>query len=139
MRNRRCDMNNLRILFAIGDYAAGGIGGAATAVAVRTVVGPGLDLALAMLVGMGIGMLAHLAISLLLSPLLGMFHVMVPGSLIGMYGGMLFAMRDAMQPASLDQAIGVGVVFGFIVTAGVRLYDRALTGAISSRDVRGID
>ena len=115
-------------LFTTGDYAAGGVVGAATAVAVRAAVSPQLDMVVAMLIGMAIGMIVHLALSLLLSPVLGAFHTMVPGSLIGMYGGMLFAMRDTMQhpPSSLDDALLVGALFGLVVIAGVRLYDRAL-------------
>lgn len=121
-----------RALFVIGDYVAGGITGAATAAAVRAVVGSGLDLALAMLLGVGVGMLVHLPFSLALSPLLGAFHVMVPGSLIGMYGGMLFAMRDVMQPGPIGPAVGAGIAFGVLVTAGVQLYDRALIVPASS-------
>jgi hypothetical protein len=119
------------LLFILGDYTAGALTGAATAAVVRAVVWPGFDLALAMLLGVGVGTLTHLAVGTLLSPLLGMFHVMVPGSLIGMYGGMLFAMRDAMQAVSATQAIGVGVLFGIILTATVRLYDRALRGTLA--------
>jgi len=118
------------LLFILGDYTAGVLTGAATAAVVRVIVWPGFDLALAMLLGVGVGTLTHLAVGTLLSPLLGMFHVMVPGSLIGMYGGMLFAMRDAMQAVSATHAIGVGVLFGIILTATVRLYDRALRGAV---------
>jgi hypothetical protein len=121
-------MNMRNVLFAVGDYVAGGATGAATAVAVRTVIGPDVDLALAMLLGMVVGMVVHLPIGLILSPVLGMFHVMVPGTLIGMYGGMLFAMRDVMQQGQPAQAVEVGVVFGVLVTAGVHLYDRTLTG-----------
>jgi hypothetical protein len=118
-------------LFAVGDYLAGGLTGAATAVAVRAVVSPDLDVVLAMLMGMGAGMVVHLALSLAMSPVLGLFHCMVPGGLIGMYGGMLFAMRDTMQhhPVSLGRAIVVGIVFGVVVTATIRLYDRALRAA----------
>jgi hypothetical protein len=57
---------------------------------------------------------------------------MIPGSLIGMYGGMFFAMRDTMQHSCpLSQAIWVGAFFGIVVVAGVQLYDRALRGAAS--------
>ena len=119
------------LLFILGDYAAGVLTGAATAAVVRMIVWPGFDLALAMLLGVGIGTLTHFAVATLLSPLLGMFQVMVPGSLIGMYGGMLFAMRDAMQTVSSTHAIGVGVLFGIVLTATVRLYDRALRGAVA--------
>jgi hypothetical protein len=115
-------------MFAVGDYLTGALTGAATAAAVRAVVSPGLDMVLAMLIGTAAGMIIHLAIGLLVSPLLGLFHCMIPGGLTGMYGGMLFAMRDAMQhhPGSLGRVILVGIVFGAVVTASVRLYDRAL-------------
>ena len=115
-------------LFVVGDYLAGGLTGAAIALAVHGVVPRGFDLALAMVLGVGLGTVTHFILGMLLSPLLGMFHVMVPGSLIGMYGGMLFAMRDAMQPVSLVQALLVGVTFGVVMTALVHAYDRALVG-----------
>lgn len=115
-------------LFVVGDYLAGGLTGAAIALVVHCIVPNGFDLALAMVLGMGVGTVTHLVLGMLLSPLLGMFHVMVPGSLIGMYGGMLFAMRDAMQPASYAQALLVGATFGFVMTALVHVYDRALAG-----------
>jgi hypothetical protein len=116
------------VLFTIGDYLVGGLTGAATAIAVRALVSPALDMVLAMLIGMVAGTVVHLLIGLAVSPLLGLFHCMVPGGLIGMYGGMLFAMRDAMQheSGSLGGAVTVGIVFGAVVTAGVRLYDRSL-------------
>lgn len=120
------------LLFATGDYIAAGLMGTVTAAAVRLLVDPGFDLVLAMLLGVGIGTLVHLAMGLLLSPLLGLFHVMVPGSLIGMYGGMLFAMRDAMQPVSLGHAVAVGAAFGAIVMAIVQFYDYALAGGRAS-------
>jgi hypothetical protein len=122
------------VLFTLGDYLGGAIVGAVTAAAVRVALSPHLDMVVAMLLGMVIGMIVHLVLSLLLSPLLGAFHTMVPGGLIGMYGGMLFAMRDTMQAhlGSLSNAVQVGVVFGLIVIAGVRLYDRALRGTASS-------
>jgi hypothetical protein len=126
-------------LFGIGDYLAGGATGAATAAVVRAVVSPTLDMVVAMMVGMILGMVIHIVIAAVLSPVLGFFHLMVPGSLIGMYGGMLFAMRDTMQhPAdSLGQASFVGVLFGFAVVAGVHLYDRALQQSHASGDAMG--
>ncbi len=83
-------------LFPIGDYLAGGVTGAATAVGVRLAVSPDLDMVIAMLIGMAVGMVVHLVLTVLLAPVLDAFHVMVPGGLIGMYGGMMFAMRDTM-------------------------------------------
>lgn len=129
-------MNPKYVLFSLGDYFAGAVTGATTAAAVRAVIGPEVDLALAMVLGMGLGMLVHLPIGLIFSPVLGMFHVMVPGTLIGMYGGMLFAMRDVMQQATWGEAIEVGAAFGVLVTVGVQFYDRALTSGASS-GVRG--
>jgi len=122
------------VLFATGDYLAGGFTGGATAVAVRAIVNPEIDMVIAMLIGMAAGMIVHLVLTVFLSPVLGVFHVMVPGSLIGMYGGMFFAMRDTMQAhsGSVTRAAVVGVVFGLIVVASVRLYDRALRGSLSS-------
>lgn len=115
------------LAFSIGDYVAGGLTGAATGAAVNLIVGPGQDLVLAMLLGMAIGTIVHLVVGLVLSPVIGFFHVMVPGGLIGMYGGMLFAMRDVMQATSRGRAAAVGALFGLIVTGLVQLYDRAIT------------
>lgn len=118
------------VLFAVGDYAGGAAVGAVTAAAVRGVVSHDTDMVVAMLVGMVLGTIVHMGIGFLLIPLLGMFHAMVPGSLIGMYGGMFFAMRDTMQhPGTTLNAVAVGIGFGLAVTAAIRLYDRVLCGA----------
>jgi hypothetical protein len=84
-----------------------------------------------MLLGTAIGMSMHLVLGFVLSPLLGMFETMVPASLVGMYGGMLFAMRDSMAAGSTTYAAAaVGAIFGGIVVLGVKVYDRALRGAV---------
>ena len=117
----------LDLAFAFGDYVAGGMVGVLTAFAVHLLIGPMMDTVLAMLLGMALGMVVHLILGVLLMPLLGAFHTMIPGSLIGMYGGMMFAMRETMQhPMSLRHDALVGVVFGLIVVGGVQLYDHAL-------------
>jgi len=69
---------------------------------------------------------------LALAPLLGMFETMMPASLIGMYGGMLFAMRDSMAAgsATLAAAAVVGAIFGAIVVLAVKVYNRVLCGAV---------
>lgn len=120
------------IVFSAGDYGAGALTGAATGAAVNLLVGPEQDLVLAMVLGMGIGTLVHLVVGLVVSPLVGFFHVMVPGGLIGMYGGMLFAMRDVMQVTSTGRAAAVGALFGLIVTGLVQLYDRAVATTAAS-------
>ncbi|MFI5396023.1 MAG: hypothetical protein ACHQ9S_10860 [Candidatus Binatia bacterium] len=116
------------LLFSIGDYTAGAITGMLTAAAVRGVIGQDMDMVLAMVIGMIVGMCVHVVFGLVISPLLGAFQAMVPGSLIGMYGGMFFAMRDSMQMrlVSFNRAVVVGAVFGLFVTAAVKVYDRAL-------------
>lgn len=121
------------VMFILGDYVGGGIVGALTAAAVHVLLPPEVDLALAMLLGMAVGMLVHIVAGLVLSPLLGFFHVMVPAGFIGMYGGMFFAMRDVMERVSLGYAIRAGAIFGLMVMAGVHLYDRALVGPVSLR------
>jgi len=116
--------------FRLGDYLAGILTGVLTALAVRAIVGPNWDMVLAMLAGMGAGIGVHLSLFVLLIPLLGAFEVMIPGGIIGMYGGMLFGMRDAMQQdvISLDQALTVGGLFGFVVVFVIRWWDRQLRG-----------
>lgn len=120
------------MVFTIGDYLAGMFIGIATALAVRLVVSPGMDMVIAMLLGTAVGMLVHLVVGFLLAPLLGMFETMLPGSLIGMYGGMLFAMRDSMSAGSrtLAAAVLVGAVFGAVVVAAVKVYGRAVRGVV---------
>jgi len=118
--------------FVLGDYVAGMLIGALTALSVRAAVWPGMDMVIAMVLGMVIGMAIHLVLGLLLSPLLGMFATMLPASVIGMYGGMLFGMRDAMAAGSrtLGATATVGVLFGALVVLGIKVYDRALRGAV---------
>jgi hypothetical protein len=119
--------NRMQALFIVGDHCAGAAVGAVTAAAVRGVVHHETDMVIAMLLGMAIGMAVHLVLGLLFGPVLGFFPVMASGSLIGMYGGMLFAMRDTMQhPGTMSNAILVGALFGLTVTAAIELYGRAL-------------
>lgn len=128
------------LYFHVGDYLAGALTGALTALAVRTIVGPHWDMVLAMLVGMAVGMIVHLVLGFVLMPLLGGFEVMMPGAMIGMYGGMLFGMRDSMQQEDvpLRTALAVGVLFGLLVVFGVRWWNRQLRGevfALSEEDL----
>jgi hypothetical protein len=118
--------------FVFGDYIAGMFIGALTALSVRAVVWPGMDMVIAMLLGMGIGMVIHLVLGLVLSPWLGMFETMMPASVTGMYGGMFFGMRDSMAAGSptLTAAAAVGALFGALAVLGVKIYDRALRGAV---------
>ena len=114
--------------FVVGDYLAGAIVGAGTALAIHAAVYPGMDMVIAMLIGMAIGMVLHFVLGFLLAPLLGMFQTMMPASLIGMYGGMAFAMRDSMGAGSTewDSSALVGAVFGIVVVFALSIYDRAL-------------
>jgi hypothetical protein len=124
------------MLFSIGDYLAGILIGVATTLAVRAVIWPGMDMVIAMLIGMALGTAVHLIIGFVLAPLVGMFETMVPGSLIGMYGGMLFGMRDSMAAGSrtLASAAIVGAIFGAIVVLGVKVYSQILHGAVFEAD-----
>jgi hypothetical protein len=120
------------MIYIIGDYVAGMLIGAATALAVRSVVSPGMDMVIAMLFGMGIGTLLHFVLGLIAAPVLGMGETMIPAMFIGMYGGMLFGMRDSMAAGSesLGAAVAVGIAFGALVVFGVKLYDRSLRGVV---------
>lgn len=122
------------MFFGIGDILAGALIGAVTALGVRAFVSLGMDMVLAMLLGMGIGMVVHLVLGFALSPILGMFQIMIPASLIGMYGGMLFGMRDAMAVGSLEQEVLVGALFGVVVVIGVKIYDLTLRGPVDAAE-----
>jgi hypothetical protein len=117
--------------FILGDYMAGMLIGALTALGVRAAVWPGMDMVVAMLVGMAVGIVIHLVLGLLLTPLLGI-GTMIPAMVIGMYGGMLFGMRDSMAAGSptLTAAAAVGALFGVLVVLGIQVYDWALQGAV---------
>ena len=118
--------------FVIGDHLAGMLIGAFTALGVRAIVSPGMDMVIAMLLGMAVGMVIHIVLSLLLMPLLGMFETMIPAAVIGMYGGMMFGMRDSMAAGShtLGAAAAVGALFGALVVFSIKMYDRILRGAV---------
>ena len=120
------------MLFTIGDYVVGALIGVGTAIAVRLVIAPGLDMVIAMLAGAAIGVIIHAVLGLILSPVFGLMETMIPGSLIGMYGGMLFGMRDSMAAGSrtLAAAAAVGALFGAVVVLGVKVYDRSLRGTV---------
>jgi hypothetical protein len=120
---------------ALGEYAAGVLSAIATAAAIHGLIDPRWDMVLAMLTGLGVGGAIHVVAGVACTPWVGMFPAMASGSLIGMYGGMLFAMRDSMEQASWTQALGVAALFGVLVVAGVRFYDRALRGARLSGDL----
>jgi hypothetical protein len=124
------------MLFSIGDYLAGMLIGVATTLAVRSIISPGMDMVIAMLIGMAAGTIVHLVLGLVLAPLVGMFETMMPASLIGMYGGMLFGMRDSMAAGShtLTSATIVGAIFGAIVVLGVKVYNQVLRGAVFEAD-----
>ena len=118
------------IFFQIGDFLVGMLVGVLTALAVRVLMWPGVDMVIAMLIGMGVGMVIHFIIAFALGPLLGMFQTMMPASVIGMYGGMFFGMRDSMDAgsASWGSVALVGAIFGAVVVAALKVYDRALHG-----------
>jgi hypothetical protein len=61
-----------------------------------------------------------------------MFETMMPGSIVGMYGGMLFGMRDSMAAGSTATASAalVGGIFGVVVVFGTRIYDKILRGPV---------
>jgi uncharacterized membrane protein len=123
---RAHDPRLARTAYALGDYAVGAATAVAAAVPVHAVVDPGMDVVVAMLLGTLLGTLAHLVVLGVSAPLVGFFQAMAPGGLVGMYGGMFFGMRDAMQAASWPHVVVVAILFGFAVVAALRLYDRAL-------------
>jgi len=120
------------MLYQIGDYLAGAVIGMATALIVRIIIWPGMDMVIAMLLGIGLGTIVSLFLGYMLSPMLGAVETMIPGSLTGMYGGMLFAMRDSMAAGShtMVAAISVGAIFGVAVTLAMKFYNYVLQGTV---------
>jgi hypothetical protein len=61
-----------------------------------------------------------------------MFQTMMPASLIGMYGGMAFGMRDSMGAGSTEWTSSalVGAGFGVVVVIALHIYDRALRATV---------
>lgn len=112
--------------YLVGEYVAGIVTAVATAVPIHALVDRDWDMVVAMLAGTVLGTAAHLVVLVLLGPLVGFFHVMAPGAVVGMYAGMLFGMRDSMQAVSRSQALAVAVAVGILVVAAVQVYDRAL-------------
>ena len=113
-------------LYLLGEYVAGVATAVLTALPIHALVDRDWDMVVAMIAGTVVGSAAHLLVLALLGPLVGLFHVMAPGALIGMYGGMLFGMRDSMQAASWSRTLAVAVGLGILVVAAVQLYDRVL-------------
>ena len=113
-------------LYLLGEYVAGVATAVLTALPIHVLVDRDWDMVVAMIAGTVLGIAAHLLVLGLLGPLVGLFHVMAPSALIGMYGGMLFAMRDSMQAASWSRTLAVAVGLGILVVAAVQLYDQAL-------------
>ena len=124
-------------LYLLGEYVAGVATAVLTALPVHAAVDPGWDMVVAMIVGTLLGSAAHLVVLALLGPFVGFFHVMAPGALIGMYGGMLFGMRDSMQAASWSLTLAVAVGLGALVVAAVQLYDRVLRADGQAEGSRG--
>jgi CheY-like chemotaxis protein len=119
-------------LFGAGDCLASVLCAVVTALAVRTVVSPAWDVALAMVAGMAIGTVVHLALGLLAAPALGVVQSMIASGVAGMYGGMLFGMRDAMHagPTPWHHVLWVGIAFGLLVYLGVAALDRVARGVV---------
>ena len=59
------------MLYQIGDYLGGAVIGVATALIVRLIIWPGMDMVLAMLLGLGLGTLISTVLGYMLSPMLG--------------------------------------------------------------------
>jgi len=114
------------LLYLLGEYVAGVATAVLTALPIHALVDRDWDMVVAMIAGTILGSAAHLLVLALLGPVVGLFHVMAPGALIGMYGGMLFGMRDSMQAASWSRTLAVAVALGVLVVAAVQLYDRLL-------------
>ena len=120
-------------LLASGEYAAGAAIALAVAFPIHALVDSRWDVVVAMVAGSVLGMAIHLLLGVVLGPLIGTFQILIIGSLIGMYGGMAFAMRDVMQAASWTRTCVVAIAFGIAVVWMVRLYDRALGGSAAAR------
>lgn len=129
----------LGVYFTAGDCLSSAGVGALTALVVKLLVSPRWDVAIAMLAGMGVGSAVHLVLGVVVAPLFGGIEAMTSAGLAGMYGGMFFAMRDAMmdEPVLLGRAVWVGALFGFVVWAGVAAYNRISKGVVFEAESAG--
>ncbi len=92
-----------RPYFALGDLLANLVTGALVGLACATLIGPGWNMWLAMVLGMALGMVLALLLWLPFGHFFGAVEVMLPLMLGGMIAGMVVGMSAAM--ADLPSAI----------------------------------
>ena len=119
-----------RIYFVLGDCLANSTVGALCALAAVAIVGPSWNMVVAMGVGMIAGMALAIPASLLFMPFFGAMEVMVPVMLTGMLSGMGVAMAAAMRELSLEGAAVAGASTGLGVLAVVTLVNIQLHGRV---------
>jgi len=122
------------VAYTAGDLGATLAVGVATALSAHVIIGPSWHVALAMIAGMVLGMAIHLVIGVVLLPVLGGIEAMIAPGLTGMYGGMYFAMHEAMrmEHGSMLEAVRAGALLAACMFAGVWLYNRAVRGEVFS-------
>jgi len=109
-------MMELRPYFLFGDLLASAFNGALVGLIVAALIGPSWNMLIAMVVGMGLGMVIALPGSFLFTPFFGAMEVMIPVMVTGMSAGMVVGMGAAMSELPLSEAafwgagVGVGVV-----------------------------
>ena len=104
-------------VFVVGDHCAGALTGVVTAVAVRALIGPDWDMALAMLAGTAVGMAAHLAIQFGYAAWLGQpwatpIHRMQNGAFL------LFTFFMISDPRTTPDSRAGRALFAVLVAAG---------------------
>jgi hypothetical protein len=109
------------------DYLAAASLGAAAAVSSWFILPEALPGSLAMLLGMGIGVLAVLPLFGLFSAILGGFEIIVLSSQVGMFAGMLGAMTSAPGPLVVARE---GVVLGLGIQLLLHVIDRSMRGEV---------
>jgi hypothetical protein len=109
------------------DYLAAASLGAVATVSSWLILPDALPGSLAMLLGMGIGVLAVLPLFGLFSAILGGFEIIVLSSQVGMFAGMLGAMTSA---PGLFAVAGEGVLAGLGIQLLLHIIDRSMRGDV---------
>src|SRR5690606_8904498 len=114
LADRRSSHVETRPYLIVGGLLANLFAGALVGAACALIFGPAWNMGIAMLAGMGLGMLIALPVSFLFGALFGAMEVMLPVMLTGMFTSMVVAMRATMEPIAWLEAAKTGSWLGLM-------------------------